>query len=168
MRTRASALLIALIAVLVVLCAAVPAQAASYQQKLAVTISWTQPSAASHAAWDTARTHRGPWTEYQFDWSTDYCSASPDRPLGYDFRMPCYRHDFGYRNFKDLNVFKAHKAHVDDGFYFDLKQICAAHAGASRQACLKLAWTYYQAVKKLGSLRVTDQEIDAAAAPDPA
>ena len=47
---------------------------------------------------------------YGFDWSTDYCSASPDQPLGFDFRLSCWRHDFGYRNYKAVGAFPANKS----------------------------------------------------------
>jgi hypothetical protein len=34
------------------------------------------------------------------DWSTDACTGVDDRPLGWDFKPSCIRHDFGYRNYK--------------------------------------------------------------------
>jgi hypothetical protein len=57
-------------------------------------------------------------------------------------------------------VFRAHKPRVDDAFHFDLKQVCSRYSGAAKQSCLSLAWTYYQAVKKLGSVSVGQAEVD--------
>ena len=157
MRTRlliATALAITLTAVLGL---AAPAQAATQAQRLTVATSWSQPTSASQGAWNTARISPAPWSSYAFDWSTDYCSSSPDRPLGFDFRLPCQRHDFGYRNFKRLNAFPANKARIDDAFYYDMKQVCARYT--ARNTCLSTAWTYYQAVKRFGSLVVEQSEL---------
>ncbi len=159
MRTRlliATALAVTLTAVLGF---AAPAQAATQSQRLAVATAWSQPTSPSQGAWNTARVNPAPWSSYAFDWSTDYCSASPDRPLGFDFRLPCQRHDFGYRNFKRLNAFPANKSRIDDAFYYDLKQACARYA--ARNTCLSTAWTYYQAVKRFGSLAVPQSELRA-------
>jgi phospholipase A2-like protein len=57
-------------------------------------------TAASYNAWNSARQNQSAWSAYAFDWSTDYCSSSPDQPLGFDFRIPCWHHDFGYRNYR--------------------------------------------------------------------
>jgi hypothetical protein len=81
------------------------------------------------------------------DWSSDACSWSPDKPIGFDFTPGCHRHDFGYRNYKRQSRFTATaKARIDSNFYTDLKRICDGN-----WACDATAWTYYQAVKKLGS-----------------
>ncbi|MBI5089002.1 MAG: hypothetical protein HZB15_09135, partial [Actinobacteria bacterium] len=39
-----------------------------------------------------------------FDWTTDWCSAPLVGSTGrsFDFRAPCRRHDFGYRNLQLL------------------------------------------------------------------
>ncbi|RBM16350.1 phospholipase [Prauserella sp. PE36] len=81
------------------------------------------------------------------DWSSDACSWSPDRPLGYDFTPACHRHDFGYRNYKRQSRFtEANRKAIDDNFYSDMKTICAG-----RWQCDGAAWTYYQAVRKFGA-----------------
>src|SRR5215468_6228973 len=131
---------------------ATPAAAVTAAQKLSVLTSWTQPTSASYNAWNAARNNQAAWADYAFDWSTDYCSDSPDQPLGFDFRIPCWHHDFGYRNYKAIGRFPANKSHVDDMFYFDLKTKCATYNIFVRSACNSLAWTYYQAVKAFGSL----------------
>ena len=137
---------------LLALVAADPAAAATRADKLAVLSGWTQTSAASANAWNAARLHQQTWAAYGFDWSTDTCSASPDRPLGFNFVLPCRRHDFGYRNYRAMKLFSANKARVDNAFHADLRRVCGTYAVALRPACLSLAWTYYQAVHLFGSL----------------
>ena len=128
-----------------------------------VLSEWTQPTTASFNAWNAARLDRGPWDGYAFDWSTDYCSSSPDNPLGFNFTLSCYRHDFGYRNYKAIGAFSANKARVDTTFHEDLKRKCATYAAAVRPACVSLAWTYYQAVRVFGSVAAVRQaDIDKA------
>src|SRR5688572_9209654 len=108
------AVTVPLILVALLLAWAVPAAATTLDEKLAVLSGWTQTSAASYAAWNNARLDRDRWASYGFDWSTDHCSTSPDRPLGFDFRLSCHRHDFGYRNYKVVNRFPANKARLDN------------------------------------------------------
>ncbi|MGY0060096.1 phospholipase [Streptomyces sp. LZ34] len=126
-----------------------PAHAAP-ADKPQVLSSWTQTSASSYNAWLAARNNQGAWSAYQFDWSTDYCSKSPDNPLGFPFKTSCARHDFGYRNYKAMGTFSANKSRIDSAFYEDLKRVCNGYSGASKTACNSTAWTYYQAVKALG------------------
>ncbi|MEU9887808.1 phospholipase [Sphaerisporangium sp. NPDC051011] len=137
-----------------------PAFAVTLEQKLAALSTFTQPTASSSSAWLSAWQNQGAWADYNFDWSTDLCSSSPDQPLGFDFRTPCRRHDFGYRNYKAVGQFPSNKSHIDDAFYFDMKQVCARYSGISKSTCDGLAWTYYQAVKQFGSLTVTQAQID--------
>ncbi|WP_341717762.1 phospholipase [Micromonospora sp. FIMYZ51] len=153
------------LALLTALAAAAPAAAAvTPQQKLSVLSSWTQTSASSFNAWNSARQNRAPWAEYNFDWSTDYCSSSPDNPLGFSFSTSCARHDFGYRNYKAVGQFSANKSRLDSAFYEDLKRVCATYNAVVRPACLSLAWTYYQAVSVFGSVAAVSQsDIDRAA-----
>jgi hypothetical protein len=136
-----------------------PAQAATLQQKLTALSAFSAPTSAGAAAWRSAWQNQPAWADYAFDWSTDLCSSSPDRPLGFDFRMPCRRHDFGYRNYKVVSRFPANKSRVDDAFHFDLRQVCAGYSGAAKRTCDGLAWTYYQAVRRFGSLVVTEEQI---------
>lgn len=125
---------------------------ATTTDKATVLASWTQPTAASTTKWNAARLDREPWLSYGFDWSTDDCSAAPDRPLGFDFTNACRHHDFGYRNYKALGQFRAHKARVDDTFYADMKRVCVRYSVLVRAACYSVAWTYYQAVHVFGSV----------------
>ncbi|MCO1613932.1 phospholipase [Micromonospora tulbaghiae] len=164
-RRLATTLAAGALALLTMLGLATPAAAAvSTQQKLSVLTSWTQTSASSYNAWNSARQNRAPWTEYGFDWSTDYCSSSPDNPIGFNFKLSCYRHDFGYRNHKAMGVFSAGKSRLDSAFYADLKRVCATYNAVVRPACYSLAWTYYQAVSVFGSVAAVSQaDLDRAA-----
>ncbi|MGC5009184.1 phospholipase [Streptosporangium sp. DT93] len=139
---------------------ALPAHAVTLEQKLAALSNFSQPTAGSASSWRSAWQNQGAWSGYGFDWSTDLCSTSPDQPLGFDFRMPCRRHDFGYRNYKAVSRFPANKARIDNAFYFDMKQVCAGYSGVPKTTCDGLAWTYYQAVKEFGTLNVTKAQIE--------
>jgi hypothetical protein len=150
-------------ALLIAMGVATAAHAAVPTDKPAVMTTWSQPTAASFTAWNTARQHRTDWAAYGFDWTTDYCSASPDQPLGFDFRLPCQRHDFGYRNYKAVGAFPANKPRIDDSFYYDLKARCATYNVFVRPACVSLAWTYYQAVVAFGSVALSDAALERAA-----
>lgn len=147
---------------------ALPAQAVTTEQKLAALSSFSQTSASSQNTWLNARAHQGSWAAYNFDWSTDYCSYSPDNPLGFPFNTSCARHDFNYRNYKAVNRFSANKARIDSAFYSDMNRVCAGYSGATRTACTSLSWTYYQAVKQFGSLTNTEAGIERAAQQLPA
>jgi hypothetical protein len=112
--------------------------------------SWTQTSSSSYNAWLAARNNQAAWSAYQFDWSTDYCSSSPDNPFGFPFELSCTRHDFGYRNYKAAGQFDTNKSRLDSAFYEDLKRVCNSYGGGTKTSCDSLAWTYYQAVKAFG------------------
>lgn len=146
-------------ALIAVLALASPAAAVTPAEKLSVMSSWSQTSASSYNAWNSARQNQGAWSAYAFNWSTDYCSSSPDNPIGFDFKLSCYRHDFGYRNYKEMGQFSANKARLDSAFYEDLKRKCATYNVVVRPACYSLAWTYYQAVKNFGSVAVSKADI---------
>ncbi len=120
--------------------------------KLSVLSSWTQTSAASYNSFMAARNNQAAWSAYGFDWSTDYCSDSPDNPFGFPFKDACSRHDFGYRNWKDAGQFPANKDRIDSSFYEDLKRVCATYSGATKTSCDGTAYVYYEAVHNLGTL----------------
>jgi hypothetical protein len=162
LRPFARAVLVSLLVLPILVGLAGPA-AAVPADKVAVFTSWTQTSSASYSAWNSARQNQGAWAAYAFTWSTDYCSSSPDNPLGFRFNLSCYRHDFGYRNSKALGLFSGAKARLDSAFYEDLKRVCATYNAVVRPACYSLAWTYYQAVRVFGSVLVSDKDIAAAA-----
>jgi hypothetical protein len=136
---------------------AVPAHAVTVNEKLALLSSWSQPTDASRAAFLNGYGHSGDYAAYHLDWSTDLCSTSPDQPAGFDFRNSCRRHDFGYRNYKAVGQFPANKDRIDSAFYHDMRSVCAGYSGARKTECDGLAWTYYQAVKKFGTLDAVQQ-----------
>ena len=153
-----------LVLILAALIPAGTASAATADDKLSILSSWTQPTAASTNAWNAARLNQAPWASYNFDWSTDYCSDSPDKPLGFDFTLPCWHHDFGYRNYKAVGQFPANKDRVDDMFYADLERVCDTYSSIVQPACDSLAWTYYEAVHVFGSVSaVSKSDIERAA-----
>ncbi|QXE36689.1 phospholipase [Streptomyces sp. GMY02] len=121
-----------------------------------VLSSWTQESVNSYNSFMAARNNQGAWSAYGFDWSTDYCSSSPDNPFGFPFQNACVRHDFGYRNYKAAGTFSANKARIDSAFYADLKRVCAKYSGATKVSCDALAWTYYHAVDIFGVSPMVD------------
>ena len=98
----------------------------------------------------------------RFDWSTDYCSAPilGDTGLSFNFRNPCRRHDFGYRNLKLLDrrygagrYWNAtNRLRVDQRFLADMRAHCATRSILLRASCRKWAETYYTAVRLFGGL----------------
>ncbi|MFH7597336.1 phospholipase [Streptomyces racemochromogenes] len=148
MRRRPVPLLASAAAALLVLAAPASAVPADKAQVLS---RWTQTAASSQEAWLAARAHQADWTAYGFDWTTDYCTSSPDNPFGFPFAEACARHDFGYRNYRAPADFQASKRRLDDAFHADLKRVCAHYTGARRTSCDGTAWTYYQAVKAFGT-----------------
>ncbi|WP_086831459.1 phospholipase [Streptomyces sp. NRRL B-24572] len=160
-RRFARSLLAAGIAAPLLLMASGQAEAAVPTDKAAVLSSWTQTSVSSYDAWNAARQNQAAWSAYQFDWSTDYCTTSPDNPFGFPFKNACARHDFGYRNYKAAGTFSANKDRLDSAFYADLKRVCAGYSGATATSCNATAWTYYQAVSIFGLSPAVDGTADA-------
>lgn len=148
MRHRLATVLAA--ALCIATAAASPARAAP-ADKGAVLLGWTQTTASSQNAWLAARGSQSAWSAYGFDWSTDYCTTSPDNPFGFPFQTACARHDFGYRNYAAAGTFAANKGRLDSMLHADLKRVCAAYSGVRRTSCDATAWTYYQAVVSFGS-----------------
>ncbi len=160
---RKSKWLVPLVSALFVLGLAAPAAAVTTQQKLDALWSFTQTDVGSYNSWLSARNNQGAWADYAFNWTTDYCSDSPDNPLGFNFKLSCARHDFGYRNYKEMGQFTSStKDRVDSAFYADLKRKCATYSWLVRPACYSLAWTYYQAVRAFGSITVSQADIQKA------
>lgn len=95
----------------------------------------------------------------RFDWSTDYCSAplSGNSGFSFDFRAPCRRHDFGYRNLHLLDRrygggfwTSTNRRRVDQRFLADMNAHCATRAMWLQWRCYSWARTYYVAVRLLG------------------
>ncbi|MFG2479780.1 phospholipase [Streptomyces fagopyri] len=149
-RRLATALTASSLSLVALIGTASTAQAAVPADKAQVLSSWTQTSASSYNTWVAARSNQAAYAAYQFDWSTDYCSSSPDNPFGFPFATSCARHDFGYRNYKAAGTFSTNKSRLDSALYEDLKRVCVNYSGATKTACDGTAWTYYQAVKAFG------------------
>ncbi|MCG8917300.1 phospholipase [Actinokineospora sp. PR83] len=83
----------------------------------------------------------------QMDWSSDGCSNSPDNPFGFNFVKACYRHDYGYRNYKKQGRFtEDNRLRIDNNFKSDLYTICAGN-----WSCNRTADVYYTAVRQFGN-----------------
>ncbi|MFF3763454.1 phospholipase A2 [Streptomyces sp. NPDC001922] len=128
--------------------------------------SLTSKGRASSEAWyEYLALYRHGSNFFRFNWKTDGCTNAPDKlPGGYDFYYACYRHDFGYRNYKKI-VGKAkfrrwHKKRVDQVFLQEMRWACQWKPWPDpvtrpirkqlKAACLKSANKYYAAVRVLG------------------
>ena len=126
---------------------ATPAGAMTVPQKQAMLYQ----ELASVRVFNSMYAHRAYSPYNTFNWSTDLCSFSPNRPFGFNFSRPCRRHDFNYRNFKDTRIFTAlNKAKIDWALYTDIKAICASYSLIQRAGCNTLALAYYKAVRTFG------------------
>lgn len=96
-----------------------------------------------------------------FDWSTDYCSAPMVGSTGmsFDFRSPCRRHDFGYRNLKLLErrygtgstYWSSYsRLQVDKQLLADMQAHCRTRAPFLQPSCNTWALTFYAAVRIAG------------------
>lgn len=96
-----------------------------------------------------------------FDWTTDWCSAPLVGSTGrsFDFRAPCRRHDFGYRNLQLLerryagggrywNSISRHQ--VDLQLLADMRAHCRARPWYEEATCRLWADTFYSAVRLAG------------------
>jgi hypothetical protein len=82
----------------------------------------------------------------QIDWSSDGCSNAPDNPFGFNLVRACYRHDFGYRNYKRQGRFsESNRLTIDNNFKDDMYEVCNGN-----WACNRFADTYYLAVRQFG------------------
>ncbi|OJD28337.1 hypothetical protein ACJ73_00262 [Blastomyces percursus] len=90
-------------------------------------------------------------------WESDGCSKSPDKP-GFNFLPSCYRHDFGYRNYKAQDRFsKTNKKKIDKLFRSDLYNECAKEKYEDKEEnCKDIADIYYWAVSTFGKRDLED------------
>lgn len=112
----------------------------------------------------------------RFDWTTDLCSAPLVGSVGrsFDFRGPCRRHDFAYRNLKLLDQRYSCPArppgqycppgssrravywnaprrwHVDLRFFGDMVDHCGTRSWWDRQRCWTWAQVFFGAVRTAG------------------
>jgi hypothetical protein len=96
----------------------------------------------------------------ELDWSSDGCSVGPiaepsrSQPRGYDFRAACWRHDFGYRNYKRQNrLTEAARQRIDDRFHRDMYDVCDQYTGwrsVRGVECRRIADVFYAVVRTCG------------------
>ncbi|MFE7384857.1 phospholipase A2 [Streptomyces zhihengii] len=133
----------------------------------------TQPDLTSWQEFAKARMahEQGQADPYGFDWSHNGCDVVGDRfkqVIGFNFRPACIRHDFGYRNYKQIlgkedfnhgipgQAGERPKGRVDEAFHQDLKRECnrpirngrftQARTVAEVYACERLAEEMWAAV----------------------
>ncbi|HEV7628626.1 MAG TPA: hypothetical protein VGO89_19190, partial [Streptomyces sp.] len=82
MRRRLTAGLVVTSASLLAVIGSATTAVADPADKPQVLAGWTQTDAGSQSAFLSARGDQGSWADYNFDWSTDVCSSSPDNPFG--------------------------------------------------------------------------------------
>jgi hypothetical protein len=86
-------------------------------------------------------------------WDTNGCSAPGIGGGPFTFDLACYRHDFGWRNLKQLDregveVWHVpNKDRVDAGFLYDMRVRCASVSPVFRIGCEATARIYYSAVR---------------------
>jgi hypothetical protein len=92
---------------------------------------------------------------HRFDATTDGCSAPllGSRGRSFNFRLPCERHDFAYRNYLHLAGRggpawdAALRAAIDDQFQRDLQSVCSLRRGSFRLRCDAWVIVYFHAVR---------------------
>ena len=86
-------------------------------------------------------------------WESDGCSAPVLGRGPFDFTLACNRHDFGWRNLKNIDRVDVptwqveNKDRVDAGFLYDMRVRCAAVPAIVRIGCDTTARIYYTAVR---------------------
>ncbi|OAL43535.1 hypothetical protein IQ07DRAFT_296829 [Pyrenochaeta sp. DS3sAY3a] len=82
------------------------------------------------------------------NWKSEGCTGVPDKPMKYDFQNSCYRHDFAYRNFKNLGIWdKKLKKRIDKNFKNDMLSQCDKEKVLRRVFCVFWAKIYYRGVR---------------------
>lgn len=84
------------------------------------------------------------------DWRDNGCTSALDKPLGFDFKPACARHDFSYLNYRAQDRYTEHKSELDDHFLKDMNEACARHKGSRGNDCRIMAKMYRYAVGKYG------------------
>ena len=120
-------------------------QAAAHGVRRAIVDRWVATSSGRLDA-DVAR--RRPW-----DVSTDLCSFAPDAGPAFDFRVPCIRHDFAWRNLRRLQTrlgghleSRSTRLAASEQFLRDMQATCAWRPAVQRPGCRALAQAYFRAV----------------------
>lgn len=97
----------------------------------------------------------GPYChDTDLDWQLDNCSWALDRGFEnyriFKFTWSCWRHDFGYANYKRQGRWnEANRKRIDIQFYKDMKSQCTE--SDFRLGCMYMADMYYRVVRKIGN-----------------
>lgn len=120
-------------------------QAAANHVSRATVDRWL---ASDPARLDTAAARRR-----LFDVSTDLCSSAPDTGPVFDFRVPCIRHDFAWRNLRRIDRLagggvdtRARRQEASRQFLRDMDVTCSRRPLVQRPACRSVAAVYFRAV----------------------
>lgn len=92
---------------------------------------------------------------HRLDTTTDGCSAPllGSEGRSFNFRLPCERHDFAYRNFSLRSGSggptwdAALRSAIDDQFQRDLQSVCTKRRGSFRLRCDAWVIVFFHAVR---------------------
>lgn len=87
------------------------------------------------------------------DWTTDGCSAPIVGSEGrsFNFRTACDRHDFGYRNFKNLGIFDTStRTLIDEQLHRDMNTYCDSQRRTFKVRCVAWSEIFYTMVRAAG------------------
>jgi hypothetical protein len=87
------------------------------------------------------------------DWTTDGCSAPIVGSEGksFNFRSACDRHDFGYRNFKNLGLFDTTtRTLIDEQLHRDMNRACDSQRRTFKVRCVAWSEIFYTMVRAAG------------------
>ena len=87
------------------------------------------------------------------DWTTDGCSAPIVGSEGksFNFRSACDRHDFGYRNFKNLGLFDTStRTLIDEQLHRDMNTYCDSQRRTFKVRCIAWSELFYTMVRAAG------------------
>lgn len=87
------------------------------------------------------------------DWTSDGCSAPIVGSQGrsFNFRSACNRHDFGYRNFKNLGLFDTStRTLIDEQLHRDMNTFCDSQRRTFKVRCIAWSEIFYTMVRAAG------------------
>ena len=87
------------------------------------------------------------------NWTSDGCSAPIIGSEGrsFNFRAACDRHDFGYRNFKALEIFDTStRKLIDEQLHRDMKTYCNSQRRTFKVRCIAWSEIFYTMVRAAG------------------
>ncbi|WP_445270773.1 phospholipase A2 [Streptomyces sp. DSM 41634] len=138
-----------------------PVAPATKDEKIARLTALTQFGDDATNAWyrEYGAYRTGKPDRYEFRWTNNKCNVpAPNSIGGYDFTLACIRHDFGYRNYRDLFGEEAFRKNpmgqqrIDQILLQDLNQICnqrgfpRPYTDAERTTCKGAANSFFLGV----------------------